>query len=445
MIQKEAAMDTDFRPRIIFNADQKALREKMLRSVSDSAIKAVSFKMDGVLVQMPFSERGDMFMLMEKDFRDLTTVKGTFTEMRLAAEDAAASKYAAEGGASLEKIYDILAKMANLSPASRDKLIKRECELAVYFAMPRQFGKDLFRKAKTTKKKTIIVADTVYPRSVTVNILSRCGLETYDALIVPSESKIDISAPKPVYEAIIRKANTAPAKLLHIGSDVEADVETPILGGSKALLMSGAIPLMVKSGRLRGFVQARHVYDYDKPDFLALHCIFGIYAAYFFDTPLNKTPQTDFCGDEYMLGAIVGGALRASGCEPQNDLEKALMQALESNERALAGMEDMEKLFHAHFDGHLDKFGYNGCGLPIQFLALHAAAGDRAALQKYVDPAAAAEWAKRNSDPDIAPVYGRKIKPNAASKLADKLFPPGTKVRNIADGLLVKMKGKGKI
>ena len=445
MTRKEAEMDTDFRPRIKLSAEQNALREKMLRGVSDSAVKAVSFRMDGVLVQSPFSEREDMFMLMEDDFCGLSTVKGTFAELRLAAEDGAAAKYAAEGGATLDKIYDILAKMAKLSPASRDKLMKRECELAVYFAMPRQFGKDLFRKAKTAKKKTIIVADTVYPRSVAVNILSRCGFETVDELVVPSELKLDLNDPKTIYDAILKKANTAPAKLMHIGSDVEADVETPILGGSKALLMSGAVPLMVKSGRLRGYVQAKHVYDYDKPELLALHCIFGVYAAYCFDTPLNKTAQTDFCGDEYMLGAIVGGALRASGCEPQTDTEKALLKAIESNERAAAGMEDMEKLYHAHFDGHLDKFGCKGCELPMQFLAQHAAAGDRAMLQKYVDPEAMINWSNQGSEPDLAPVYGRKLKPNTASKLADKLFPPGTKVRNIADGLLVKMKGKGKI
>ena len=58
-------MDTDFRPRIKLSAEQNALREKMLRGVSDSAVKAVSFRMDGVLVQSPFSEREDMFMLME--------------------------------------------------------------------------------------------------------------------------------------------------------------------------------------------------------------------------------------------------------------------------------------------------------------------------------------------------------------------------------------------
>ena len=439
-------MIPDTKPRIRLNADQKALKQKVLGTVGDNSTRAVSFKMSGTLVLTPFSERGDMFMLMEDDFKDLTTVKKSFTELRLSAEDMAETKFAQNGGATLEKIYDILAKLAKLSPSSRDKLMKRECELIEYFSFPRSFGKELFRKAKSSNKKTVIVADTPYPRSVTVNILSRCGYETCDEIVLPSEMSLDTTSPKAVYNAAVKKSGVPAAKLLHIGSDVEADVETPILGGSKALLLMNPVPLMVKSGRLRGFVEAKHVYDYDSPENFALHCIFGLYAAYFFDVPLNKVPQSDFCGDEYMVGAVVGGAVKASKvCEPKSDMERILLDMIEQNERLREGMDDMEALFHAHFDHHLTKFGYKNCGLPLEFLAKHSAVGDRAMLQKKLSPADFVRWTEETEDADVAPVYGKKLKQNGVSKLADKLFPPGTKVRNIADGMLVKIKSKGKI
>lgn len=439
-------MDKNYTPRIELTAEQKALKEKMLREVGSTAYKAVSFRLTGTLTLTPFSEYGDMFMLMEDEFRDLTTVKGSFTELRIAAGDAAEKKYASEGGATLAKIYDILAKTAKLSSSSCEKLMKRECELAIYFSFPRRFGKELFDKAKATGKKTVILADTVYPRNVIVRILGECGFESCDELVIPSELSLNTSDNRSIYEAVLKKSGAAAPKLLHIGGDVEADVETPIMNGSKALLLSGTVPLMVRSGRLRGFVQAKQVYDYDSPDFLVLHCIFGIYAAYLFDTPINKLPQSDFCGDEYMLGFITGGAaLIKSGFAPEKGVGTAVMKALGESARAREGMEDMEKLFHSHFDGHLTKFGDKGCELPFDFLVSHSAIGDRAMMQKYFEPADFAEWTGSSEEPDTAPVYGRKLKRSAASKLADRLFPPGTKVRNIADGLLVKMKGKGRL
>jgi hypothetical protein len=437
-------MNPEIRPRIQLTAEQKALKDKMLKEVKGSSYKAVSFKMTGTLVITPFSEHSDIFMLMEDDFKDLTTVKKSFTELRVAAEEAAEMKYASQGGATLSRIYDILEKTGGLSPSSRDKLYKRECELIVYFSIPRGFGKELFKTAKKAKKKTIIVADTIYPRNVIVNILSHCGYENCDELIVLSEISLNISDNRAVYEAITKKVNGSASKLLHIGGDVVADVEVPIMNGSKALLLSGVIPLMVKSGRLRGFVQAKQVYDYDTPDFLALHCLFGIYAAYLFDVPQNKQAQSDFCNDEYMLGAIVGGALKVADIVPEGDIAQVLYDIINNSERSREGMEDMANLYHAYFDGHLSKFGFKGCTLPLEFLVKHAAIGDRSMLQSRMSAADFVKWSEINHEAEIAPVYGRKMKQNGMSKLADKLFPPGTKVRNIADGLLVKMKEKSK-
>ena len=82
-------MNPDIRPRIQLTAEQKALKDKMLKEVKGSSYKAVSFKMTGTLVITPFSEHNDIFMLMEDDFKDLTTVKKSFTELRAAAEEAA--------------------------------------------------------------------------------------------------------------------------------------------------------------------------------------------------------------------------------------------------------------------------------------------------------------------------------------------------------------------
>ncbi|MCQ2490173.1 MAG: hypothetical protein MJ079_01115 [Ruminococcus sp.] len=435
-------MENTFKPHITLTREQTELREKMLSEVSKSDYKAVSFRLTDTLTVSPFSEYEDIFLLMEEDFDDLTTVKKGFTELRTAAAEAAEKKYCNSGGATAERIYDIIAKEAKLSPFGKDKLMKREFELAVHFTMARGLGKELFDAAKRTKKKIIIVADTIYPRNVIVRMLSACGYEQADELVVPSELKGSVTDHKALYDAVLAKAGVAPAKLLHIGGDVEADVETPIMNGSRALLLSGTIPLMARSGRLRGFVQAKHIYDYDKADYLALHGAFGIYAAYLFDIPVSKSPQSDFCANEYMLGFIVGGTARITGMRPADKFQTKLLAALSENPEALQGMEDMEKLFHFHFDGHLEKYGFKDCDMPLRFFAEHSAAGDRAIFQSRLDPTDFAGWTERTKEPKLAPVHARKVKSSITAKLADKLFPPGTKVRNIADAMLVKMKGR---
>ena len=434
-------MDKQFKPRFSLTREQTELRQKMLDEVGRSDYKAVSFRLTGTLTSAAFPEFEDLFMLMEEDFRALTTVKKSFKELRAAAEEAADKKYCNAGGATIERIYDILAKSAKLTPFGRDKLMKRECELAAHFTLVRGLGKELFDEAKRTKKKVVIVADTIYPRSTVVRILSNCGYEQADELVVPSELKGSVTDYKAVYDAVLAKAGVAPAKLLHIGGNVEADVETPIMNGSKALLLAGTVPLMVKSGRLRGWVQDKHVYDYDEPDYLALHGAFGIYAAYLFDVPMSKSPQSDFCASEYMLGFIVGGTARAADIRPKDKTQKMLLSLLSESSEAARGMEDMDRLFHFHFDGHLEKYGYKDCDMPLRFFAEHSAVGDRAMLQSRLDPSDFAAWTEGTKEPKLAPVHARKLKKSATGKLADKLFPPGTKVRNIADGMLVKMKG----
>jgi len=435
-------MDKKFKPRVPLTTEQAELKMKMLTEVGKQEIRAVSFRLTGTLVLTPFSEFEDMFMLMEEDFRELTTVRKPFTELRVAAAEAAEKKYCNSGGATIARIYDILAKTGKLSPLGKEKLLKRECELAVHFSFARGFGKELFDKARSCKKKIVIVADTIYPRNVVARILESCGYSDADELVVPSELKGSVTDHKAVYEAVLGKSGTAPAKLLHIGGDVEADVETPIMNGSKALLLTGTIPLMVKSGRLRGFVQAKHAINYDEPDYLALHCMFGLYAAYLFDVPVNKTPQSDFCGSPYMLGFMTGGPVEASGTDVRDKTAKKLLSALSAIPEAAAGIEDMDRLFHMHFDGHIAKFGYKDCDMPLSFLAKYSAPGDRAMLQGKLEPSVFAEWTEGTKEPKLAPVHARTVKRSATAKLADKLFPPGTKVRNIADGMLVKMKSK---
>lgn len=418
---------------------QSELMDKMLSEAAKKEYRAVSFKLMGTLVLMPFSDMEDMFLFMEDEFAMLNISKKTFTQYRMEAAEAAAKKCELKGCVTLEMIYDIFMKLTGIHEEYRSKLMKRECELVEYFAFPRECGKRIFREAKSKNKKVIITADTIYPRSVVVNILESCGYGSYDGLVIPAEQNLPDSANTAYLDAVTRKAGVKPQKILHVGGDILADVEAPILRGMKALLMQPVMPLMIRSGRVRGFVQNQKLYDIDSPKFLALKCIFALYAAYGFDVPQNKQPRSDFCLDGYMLGFLVAGTLGLSGeYKPETELEGEVLTALEQFPEASKGKQDFENMFYAHFGDHLGKFGYEGCRMPFQFLMKYSYEGDRELLRKYLSTVAEAEWAAAIDEPKLAPVYGDKRKKNAVARLADRMFPPGTKVRNIAEGILSK-------
>ena len=67
-------MDNSIKPRIALTREQVELRQKMLDEVGRSDYRAVSFRLTGTLISNAFPEFEDIFMLMEEDFRSLTTV-----------------------------------------------------------------------------------------------------------------------------------------------------------------------------------------------------------------------------------------------------------------------------------------------------------------------------------------------------------------------------------
>ena len=141
-------MSDEFVPRRPNSAVQDEILVKMLHEIGRNDHKATSFRMWDTLVITPFSRPEDMFLFMEDDFALLNTGKKTFTELRMEAQQDAEKKYSLRSNVTLRKIYDIFEKISGITPAGRDRLMARECDLLRHFSFPRRMGKLLFDKAK---------------------------------------------------------------------------------------------------------------------------------------------------------------------------------------------------------------------------------------------------------------------------------------------------------
>lgn len=409
------------KPEKKLSPEQDNILKKMLNEIARPEITAVSFRLKDALAVMPFSSPDDMFLLMETDFRKYSQSKKNFREIRTSAQEKALKK---SGDISLESIYNIIAKTAKISDTK--PLFEKECELAVFFTSARKCGKILYDEALKQKKKIIIVSEKIYPAEITEKILKKCGYNSYDMIIYDGN-----------FSDIQQQSGAAPPELLHIGGNVEKDVEKPILSGSKALLLSPEFPLMVKSGRLRGFVQSEKLLEIDSPEYLALRCAFALYAIYAFDIPQNKALKSDFCRNPRMLGFMVFGALSLiENYEPLTDFQREILAGLEKKPEVIQGINDFKNLFQEYFRGY--DMNFTGCEIPLIFLENHAAQSDRSFLRPCISDNIFKNWEKNITEPEILPVYSRAVTNNPLSRLVDKLFPRGTKVRTIADSILAK-------
>ena len=422
------------------SSQQKELMDKMITGISSPDVKTVSFRAENVLMMLPFAEESSFFALMEEDFRGMCKKSRSFADMRTDAADAAEKKLSLNSPVKLSDIYNILMKQSGISEEQRDSLMERECQLYLQYVIPRECGTVLFKKAADGNKKIIVTSTGVYPRETVKKALEKCGFGSCNIFILHSELNVPAAAETAFLDIVMKKAKGKPSSVLHIGSDVRTDVEAPILKGARALLLQPAVPLMIKSGRFRGYVQAQHLYEYDSDSFFAFRGLMGLYCCYGFGWPQKKTTHSDFCSDPHMLGFLVLGGMSMAKDVSLTPAQENILKALEACPEAAEGFEDFKEMRDAVFGDILASHGTKGCELPLIFLESFAYQGDREMLSQYLSEADMGKWAKNPKEPELAPVYAHKAKKNAVARLADKLFPPGTRVRTIADDILSKSK-----
>lgn len=429
------AEKNSFKPLRPLSADQRHILENMKAEISSETVGAVSFELFETLTLRPFFDRSDLFFFMEREFSSLYVGRRSFYDLRREAEERAEKK--AKETVTLADIYKELEKISKISPSSREKLMKRECELEEYFCFARQCGTELFRTAKELGKKVIVTAETYLPEKTVEEILGQCGFAGWDMLCITGESGLSKNR---LFEHICREMKIQPHALRHFGSSIESDAEAPVNQGVKPVFLTSCRDRLVKSGRLCGFIQKKLIYDFCSEKCLALRCALGLYAAYAFDHPHNKLAQSDFCGDDYMIGFMVLGPLSLyKDLVVSDETELKILGAMSQNKNINDGRSDFVRMFGLHFGSNLEKYGFEGCGLPFRFFFSHGAIGDRMSVQPFISADVMEKWSRAVTEPEIAQVFLGRTRKTAVSRLADRLFPPGTQIRTYVDAILAKI------
>ena len=99
-------------------------------------------------------------------------------------------------------------------------------------------------------------------------------------------------------------------------------------------------------------------------------------------------------------------------------------------------------MVYHHFGDFIGKYGGEGCQLPLEFIEKFSYIGDRELIKPTLSEIGLKKWGKPANEPKLAPVHTKAVKKSPLQKLADKLFPEGTRVREMSEGILTGKKKK---
>lgn len=417
------------------SAEQEHSFNQMKSVIQRDNVKAVSFNIFDTLIMTPFLYPTDLFFMLEKDFSEVSVSKKSFSQVRTEAE-AEVRRKNDNSEADLSAIYEEIQKKGDISPSSAQKLMEREKELMLYFCYPRECGLELFREALNSGKKVVLVSESCLPKELIIKILNKCGVSGYKSIFLSNMEHTGKSDGK-IYTHIAKKLKLNSYNILHIGSDVQLDVEVPINAEMMSLYVPNCRELFFKSGRMCGYIYAQLGKKINTEKYFPVRCLMALYAEYAFDYPSTAPTQGDFCQNYYYMGfAVLGGLYMYDNFNPKDEIESMIISAMRENQQIADGERDFIEIYQRRFRDFLKKFSFEGCNLPFSLLVNHGDIADREFFSEKYDAVAYEKWNERISEPVIAGAVKNPVKNSAKPKkknIFETLFPEGSLQKKLLD------------
>lgn len=424
------------------SSDQKHSFNQMLGTIQRDNIKAVSFNIFDTLIMSPFLYPTDLFFMLEKDFSDVNTGKKSFSQVRTEAENNIRKKND-NSEATLSEIYEEIQKLCDISPSSAQKLMEREKELELYFCYPRECGMELFTEAIRAGKNVVLVSETALPKDLVIKMLNKCNISGYKNIFLSNQVHLSKSDGE-IYKHIAKKLKCKPYDVIHIGSNIQLDVEAPINSEMMSLYVPNCRELFFKSGRLCSYIYAQLGKKINTDRYFPVRCLMAMYASYAFDYPSNEVKQGDFCQNYYYMGFIVlGGLYMYKDFIINDDIEAMIIASMRENPQIADGEKDFIEIYKRRFGDFLERFSFEGCNLPFNLLVNHADISDREFFSEKYSAFEYEKWNEKISEPNLSGNIQNPVKTSPKTKnkkkkasLSDTLFPKGSWQKNFLDKLL---------
>lgn len=193
-----------------------------------STFDYVSFDVFDTLLFRTTSHYKDVFDLVELTYnKKYSDALRNFKKVRVLAE---AKARANQNGreVTLDMIYSYLPY-----DNQKLKLLKKiELDSEIRNCVPNQCMIDLLNDCKSKGKKIVITSDMYLPRIYFLTVFKKFGI-SFDYLFISGEEGVTKRTGK-LFQVVLDKLKISPSKIVHIGDDLNNDIEQPEKYGIKA-------------------------------------------------------------------------------------------------------------------------------------------------------------------------------------------------------------------
>ena len=208
------------------------VKSKML----DSKIKCVSFDIFDTLVVRPFFIPKDLFVLLNKHFREISVndISLDFSNMRENAEVIVRREInSKKQDITIDEIYEKIYDIYKIEKITLEKMKSLEKEYEVRFCTRRNTAYQLYQLAKYLNKKIVCTSDMYLGKKDLKRILDKNGYTDIDEIFVScEENAVKASIEKSnnkgdLFKVVCERLNIRPEEIMHIGDNHQSDYENP--------------------------------------------------------------------------------------------------------------------------------------------------------------------------------------------------------------------------
>ena len=291
--------------------------EKIKLAICNKNIKCVSFDIFDTLIQRPFFIPTDLFLLLNKYFREYTngSTGMDFSKIRVYCEQLTCERIENEEcqEITLDQIYDTIETEYDIDKNILEKLKNKEKEYEIRFCTRRNTGYELYTLALAMGKKVVFTSDMYLAKETIEKILEKNGYTDNEKLYLSSEIKLS-KAKGDLFKYVLNDLKIESSEMLHIGDNYRPDVEIPRKLKINAMHLPKATDVAQNQGKVNLFAK---MFTQNMPfwrdnasamNFVGIRTMFAMSANKYFDNPfIAFNEYSDFNADPYLIGYYILG------------------------------------------------------------------------------------------------------------------------------------------
>ncbi|MBQ6887277.1 MAG: HAD-IA family hydrolase [Lachnospiraceae bacterium] len=291
--------------------------------IASARCEYVGFDIFDTLIQRPFWEPTDLFVLLNDKYNQLVGKRTVidFSLIRRNGEMGCRSYYNAirpsNEDVTLDEIYNYISEYYGIDSELAEQLKKYEIFLEEKYCMSREIGKELYEWAKYCDKKIVIISDMYLSKETIVKILKRNGYKDFEKLYLSNDIGVSKYSGNLFGYVLTDLKIEDESKVCFIGDNYLVDYENSRKYGMVSYHVPKATDLFkgingaIYSGEFYKKIYEPNGSIIDQGTslkFIGIRCMLANVANRFFGNPfVSINRQSDFDADPRFIGYFCAG------------------------------------------------------------------------------------------------------------------------------------------